>query len=171
MKIVGIFFGCYWCPASRNFSKILTEFYNEINIDEKQFELIYSPLDRTEEQFTNSYSEMPWLSLHFGDERVAALKKRYEILSIPSMIILDVETGKSISIRGRKDVQDLDAWPLWKKRREAEEFCFEVPFHSVSHTITEEAKLGQIEYNKWKQEEFERKEKERIKLETRDKKL
>lgn len=77
VKIVGIYFGSYWCPASRNFTKILTEFYNEINIDEKQFEIIYIPIDRNEEQFTNAYAEMPWLSLHFGDEKIDVLKKRY----------------------------------------------------------------------------------------------
>lgn len=87
------------------------------------------------------------------------------------MIVVDAETGKAISIRGRKDVQDLEAWPLWKKRRESSEFCFEVPFHSVSHTITEDAKLGQIEFNKWKQEEFERKEMERKKQEELEQRL
>ena len=35
VKLVGIYFAAYFCPSSWNFTRILSEFYNEINLDEK----------------------------------------------------------------------------------------------------------------------------------------
>ncbi len=65
------------------------------------------------------------------------------------MIVFDVESGKCLSIRGRKDVQDLEAWPLWNKRKQDCEYSFEVPHHPISHKVTEEAKEGQIVYDQY----------------------
>lgn len=30
IKIIGLYFAAHWCPSSRNFTKILIDFYNEI---------------------------------------------------------------------------------------------------------------------------------------------
>ena len=76
---MALYFAAYWCPASRNFTRILNEFYSQRNLDDKEFEVIYVSLDRTEEQFELAYDEMQWLSFHFGDEKIKQLKDRFEV--------------------------------------------------------------------------------------------
>jgi len=66
VKIVAIYFAAYFCPASRNFTWILSEFYNEINLDEKQFEIVYASMDRNDE-FDKAYTEMPWMAFNPKD--------------------------------------------------------------------------------------------------------
>jgi thiol-disulfide isomerase/thioredoxin len=161
-KLFALYFAAYWCPASRNFTRILNEFYNQRNMDAKEFEVIFVSMDRSEEQFEQGYAEMPWMALNFGDERLKTLRTRFEVKSIPYLVVFDPETCRTVSIRGRKDVQDLDAWPLWLTRRDAGEFCYEVPNHPISHTTTEEAKEGQIKYDEFmeqKRKEMEEKKK------------
>ena len=151
-KLFALYFAAYWCPASRNFTRILNEFYNQRNLDAKEFEVIYVSMDRTEEQFEQAYGEMAWMALPFGDDRLKSLRTRFEVKSVPYLVVFDPETCKTVSIRGRKDVQDMDAWPLWLTRRDAGEFCYEVPNHPISHTTTEEAKEGQVLYDKFMEE-------------------
>lgn len=66
VKIVALYFAAYYCPSSRNFTKILSEFYNEINLDEKKFEIIYVSLDHNDE-FDKAYLEMPWMAFNPKD--------------------------------------------------------------------------------------------------------
>jgi len=103
VKIVAIYFSAYFCPSSRNFTWLLAEFYNEINLDEKQFEIIFASFDKGDD-FSKAYAEMPWMAFKKGDPHVLALKNKYKIKSVPSLIVLDAETGRTISTRGRKDV-------------------------------------------------------------------
>ena len=76
VQFVALYFGAYWCPVSRNYTKILSEFYNEINMfDKKMFEVIYVPMDQ--ETFDDAYEEMPWMSFKPDDPIIQTLKKRY----------------------------------------------------------------------------------------------
>ena len=119
------------------------------------------PLDKDIEQFNTHYASMPWMSLNFGDEKIKDLKTRYLIQEVPSIIVLDNDSCKAISIRGRKEVQDqgFSAFKMWKDRLSRQQFSFDTPFHPISKTITEEAKVGQEVYDKFKADEKERKQK------------
>ena len=145
IKFVGLYFAAHWCPASWNFTWILSEFYNEINlIDTKVFEVIYVPFDKPDE-FDESYEEMPWMSLSPDDDRIKTLKTRYKVTGIPYLVILDTETGKPVSIRGRQEVQglkDLEAFTIWKNRNEEGVFSYDIQNHPISHHTTDEAKEG-----------------------------
>lgn len=52
------------------FVPLLIDFYNEINENEKQLEIIYVSRDRSKEEFEEALDEMPWLSLPYEDQRV-----------------------------------------------------------------------------------------------------
>lgn len=65
VKIIGIYFTNV--DESKNNTPKLIEFYNEINKNEKQFEIIYMSMEEDENEFKNSLSSMPWLSLPIGD--------------------------------------------------------------------------------------------------------
>lgn len=67
--------------------------------------MIFASLDK--EDFSKAYAEMPWMSFKKEDPRIGALKAKYKVKSIPTLIIVDAENGKTITTRGRKDVQDL----------------------------------------------------------------
>ena len=99
---MGIYFAAYFCPASWNFTRTLAEFYNEINLDEKQFEVIFASLDK--EDFSKAYAEMPWMAFKQADPWIKALKAKYKVKSVPYLVVVDTDTGKTISTRGRKDV-------------------------------------------------------------------
>jgi hypothetical protein len=57
--------------------KLVRNFYSDINLDERQFELILCPADKQEKDFFRHYMSMPWTSLPYGDERIHQWHKRY----------------------------------------------------------------------------------------------
>jgi hypothetical protein len=48
----------------------LRNFYTDINVDERQFEIVLVSSDPTEKEWYKAYSSMPWTSLPYGDERI-----------------------------------------------------------------------------------------------------
>jgi hypothetical protein len=75
------------------------------------------PLDKSEDEFREHYSHMPWLTLPYNDERVAKLKNKYNITSIPELVIVDSHTGFLVTLKGRKDIheQGIKTIPDWAK--------------------------------------------------------
>ena len=58
--------------------------------------------DKSEVQFGNYLTEMPWLALPFGQrELVQTLSKMFGVNGIPALILLDGDTGEVISKNGR----------------------------------------------------------------------
>lgn len=87
-KIVGIYFSMHNCPPCREFTPLFAELYNEINSDSKQMEVVFVSGDKTQEEFTMYYGEMPWLALPRGDARLPNLAKKFEVKGVPRLIIL-----------------------------------------------------------------------------------
>jgi nucleoredoxin len=48
----------------------LIDFYNDVNADKKEMEVIFVPFDKNEEEFKNYYKPMPWLALPLGNDRI-----------------------------------------------------------------------------------------------------
>jgi len=48
---------------------------------------------------------MPWTSLPFGDQRIQQFLKRYEVVGVPKLIIIDTKTGFKITDSARKDLK------------------------------------------------------------------
>jgi nucleoredoxin len=62
-QLIGIYFSAHWCPPCRGFTPVLANFYNEINKNEKIFEIVFSSCDNSEEQYRDYLSKMPWIAL------------------------------------------------------------------------------------------------------------
>lgn len=62
-KLVALYYSMHTCPPCREFTPLLSLLYEELNEDEKVIEIIYFSGDKTEEQFNEYFSEMPWLAL------------------------------------------------------------------------------------------------------------
>ena len=106
-KYLALLFCAGWCPPCRTFLGLLKEFYSEVNIDSKQCEVLYVPLDRTEAEFQESYAAMPWLAISHSDQaRIKSLKERYRVTGIPHCVIVRSEDGALVTPAGRKDIHE-----------------------------------------------------------------
>ena len=76
-KYLGLFFSSEWCPPCKNFLNMLKDFYSEVNIDGKECEIMYVSMDKSEDEFRDHYSQMPWLTIPFMDDRIPQLKTRF----------------------------------------------------------------------------------------------
>ena len=60
---------------------------------------------------------MPWMTLPWGDDRANKLRERFEIMGIPALIILDAETGFTVTPSALKDLdKDVkEVYESWAK--------------------------------------------------------
>ena len=104
-KILGIYFSAHWCPPCRGFTPKLAEKYNELIAENKQFDIIFASSDRDSNSAAEYFEEMPWKMLKFNDRDTKAfLSELYEVKGIPTLVLVDLTTGKSISTDGRSDL-------------------------------------------------------------------
>lgn len=113
-KIVGLYFSASWSPYCQAFTPILIDFYNDINAEEKQLEIILIPRDQKKEEFEDYYSKMPWLSIPFDDPRIASFIDKFGVKGFPNLIILK-KNGEIATKNGKSDVINDDklAFEKW----------------------------------------------------------
>ena len=102
--LIGIYFSAHWCPPCRGFTPILSKFYNEINKEKKQIEIIFISFDRDEKSFKEYYDSMPWVTLPFSSDKKKSIAKAYSINGIPALFVFDNQ-GKLIDSDARTTVQ------------------------------------------------------------------
>ena len=106
-KFVLLFFSAGWCAPCDQFLQVLKDFYSEVNINEKNVEVIYVTCDRDEASFKESYTRMPWLSFPFSSPKHEQLKKKFDVIGVPIVLVCDAKTGFLVTQKGRKDIFDL----------------------------------------------------------------
>jgi len=114
-KIIGIYFSAHWCPPCRMFTPVLAEFYKK-NKENKNIEIIFSSRDKDEISYKEYYSEMPWLSLPFQEQRNSDLADLFEFEGIPHLVFVDYD-GKIVcsdaTDRIREDPEGTEfPWPV-----------------------------------------------------------
>jgi nucleoredoxin len=92
----------------------LIDFYNEINAEEKQLEVILISRDLKKEDFEDYYAKMPWLALPFEDTRMITLVEKYGMKGFPNLLILKKD-GEIATKNGKQDVinDDIAAFEKW----------------------------------------------------------
>jgi len=104
-KAVGLYFSAHWCPPCRGFTPKLAEIYKGLLAEGKEFEIVFVSSDREEDAFKDYFGEQPWLALPYSDRKLKnALSKKYKVQGIPSLVIVDAETGELITKDGRDAV-------------------------------------------------------------------
>ena len=84
------------CPPCRGFTPVLAEFYKKHH-ENKNFEIIFISSDRDEESFNEYYEGMPWFTLDFKERtKKEELGEKYEVGGIPTLVLLDGDTGEII---------------------------------------------------------------------------
>ncbi|XDV32553.1 hypothetical protein PO909_003342 [Leuciscus waleckii] len=91
---VGVYFSAHWCPPCRSLTRVLVETYRKVKESGHKFEIVFVSADRSEESFTQYFSEMPWLAVPYTDEaRRSRLNRLYGI-----------QEGHMITRQGRVEV-------------------------------------------------------------------
>ncbi len=82
-KFIGLLFSAEACAPCHTMLQLLRNFYTDINVDERQFEIVLVSSDQTEKEWYKAYSSMPWTSLPYGDERIQSFMKKSNVLGVP----------------------------------------------------------------------------------------
>ena len=101
----GLYFSAHWCPPCRNFTPKLKNFYEVVNKNQKQIEIIFVTSDKSEAEFNEYFGSMPWISLPFKDESIDNLKQTFEVMGIPTFLVFNSE-GKLIDDKARTTVEN-----------------------------------------------------------------
>jgi len=76
-KYIGLLFSADWCAPCHTMMPLLRNFYTDINLDERQFEIILVSNDHSEKDYNKHFGAMPWAALPYGDRRIKEWGKRY----------------------------------------------------------------------------------------------
>jgi len=102
-KYLGLYFSAHWCPPCRGFTPELIKAYKE-HLKAKGLEVIFVSSDRDQKQFREYYAEMPWKAIPMGDKRKQLLSDMFEVEGIPTFVVVDAETGETITTDARSNV-------------------------------------------------------------------
>lgn len=100
-----LYFSASWCLPCRQFSPLLTRFY-QTNAKKEKFEVIYVSSDRDIPSFEEYYGKMPWLAIPAkGTADIKnTLAQSLKIQGIPSLVVLDAKTGLFVTDGAREEV-------------------------------------------------------------------
>ena len=109
-KFVGFFYSASWCPPCRVFTAVLKDFY-EHHARENGLEIVSASFDKKEDEMLNymARNHGNWPFAPFNSDVAKKLKLRFTISSIPTLIIVDVKSGKMITRDGKKHVEEKKA--------------------------------------------------------------
>jgi nucleoredoxin len=103
-RAIGFYFSAHWCPPCRQFTPILSAFYEAAKCTENDMEIIFISSDRDQAAFDDYYSEMPWVALPYSQrEKKGEISGHFDVSGIPAFIIVDAD-GNIKSLEGRNDV-------------------------------------------------------------------
>ena len=115
-KIVGLYFSAHWCPPCRGFTPKLSEKFTKLKAEGKPFELIFVSSDEDEESAQSYFSEMSWdMMIPFDDQETKdLLNSNYKISGIPTLVIINGDTGAIITVDGRSVLFEVEFDSLLK---------------------------------------------------------
>jgi nucleoredoxin len=103
VKVFALYFSASYCPPCKKFTPILKEFYDVMNEESKVLEIIFVSKDNSQEEMLGYFEKMPWLSIKFGDAKIAHCLEKFSVEGIPQVVVLKND-GTLITKDGKKDV-------------------------------------------------------------------
>lgn len=101
-KVVALYFSAHWCPPCRSFTPRLASALASGRFP--QLAVVFVSSDRDPASFQSYYNEMPWLAVPYESMQRPMMGSAFQVRGIPSLIILDAQTGRQISADGTSDV-------------------------------------------------------------------
>ena len=102
---MGLYFSAAWCPPCKAFTPTLCETYSEIlGKDKDAVEFMFVSHDKTPAEFNEYRKKMPWPALAYQGTGRSELQRQLSVKSLPTLIILDAETGEVVTSNGRSAV-------------------------------------------------------------------
>jgi nucleoredoxin len=120
-SVIGLYFSAHWCPPCRAFTPKLAQVYKEIKEAGNDFEVVFVSSDNSESEFKSYHGEMPWLAIPHGNEdEKDACSEKYSIQGLPTLVLLDGESGDTITEDGRGPIEEFGAkgFPFSKSKLE-----------------------------------------------------
>ena len=103
---VGFYFSAQWCGPCKVFTPVLVRFYEKYR---HLLEVVFVSFDRTEEQFNEYASKMPWHKIPFiHREEVEEIAEALKVGGIPCLVVVHPATRRVISYNARGDVQQYE---------------------------------------------------------------
>jgi len=109
--LVAMYFSAHWCPPCHRFTPELSKFYLEAKASGTPLEVVFvpyyhpsNPAKDTKDEYDEYHAQMPWCTLPYGDNHANALKEKYGIQKIPTLVVLN-ENGDVVSTTGKADVE------------------------------------------------------------------
>uniref|UniRef100_A0AC35UCF9 Thioredoxin domain-containing protein n=1 Tax=Rhabditophanes sp. KR3021 TaxID=114890 RepID=A0AC35UCF9_9BILA len=88
-KVKAIYFSASWCTSCQKFTPKLKRFYEAVNKDNKELEVVWVSLDRTEEDQVEYFKKMgPWVCMEYNKYDAVMLQKELGIKTIPYLIVV-----------------------------------------------------------------------------------
>nr|XP_050042345.1 nucleoredoxin-like protein 2 [Dermacentor andersoni] len=104
-KLICIFFAAQWCPPCRVFAPLLAEAYRTAKDEGLPIEVVFVSSDRSLQDMTTSLKDHEdWPSLPYGDALQTALRARYKVAGIPTLVVVKAD-GALVCANGRADIQ------------------------------------------------------------------
>jgi len=105
LDAIGIYFSAHWCGPCRGFTPKLAEAYKKLQDAGKKFEIVFASSDQSEDQFKSYFAEMPWTALPYAQRELKeSLSDEHECEGIPYLVIIDGNTGETITTDGREEI-------------------------------------------------------------------
>jgi len=99
-NLVAVYYSAHWCPPCRQFTPVLSDFYDEASEKYPNFQLVFVSSDRDADAMKEY---MEWGSMHFPavkfDEREDSGLNKYAARGIPYLVVLD-EDGNQVLGKG-----------------------------------------------------------------------
>ncbi|GBG30268.1 Nucleoredoxin [Hondaea fermentalgiana] len=104
-KVMAIYASSNTCPPCQTFTPMLSKLYKKLNEEGKELEIVFLSADKDEDDFNACFKKMPWLAIPFSDnERKQTLMRKLKLQYIPTLAMVDGETGEIYNTSAREAV-------------------------------------------------------------------
>merc|ERR1712216_753450 len=118
--LVGIYFSAHWCGPCRGFTPQLVTFKKMLEEEEVNFPIIFATSDKDDASFQEYFKTMTGFNAFpHGDERIAALNKKYAVSGIPWLVVLDAQGNLVLNEADTEVGQGPEAYKNWLKKSKA----------------------------------------------------
>uniref|UniRef100_A0A8C9TLT1 Nucleoredoxin n=1 Tax=Scleropages formosus TaxID=113540 RepID=A0A8C9TLT1_SCLFO len=110
LSLLGLYFGCSLNGPCRQFNGSLSDFYSKFKTTSEhrdELEVVFISSDQDQKHWQDFLQEMQWPALPFKERhKKMKLWNKYKVTSIPSLVFVDVATGKVVCRNGLLVVRD-----------------------------------------------------------------